>query len=279
MYGLRLDDDRAVVLKVHRPPVGISHLETTDAGLRHLSRHGYPCPDPIDGPVLIDGHVVTVQSLLTRGTAGDAHRPPVRRAMAASLAEHIEILTGIPGGTAALAPRLGPGPAWTQYTGGPWPTPHEPIFDFTGTPAGWEWLDDYAREATAELIRLHSVSPTVIAHADWYAGNLRFEDDRVVAAFDWELIADQEAVLVGLSAGGYLADAAPSPTEVADYIDDYDKARPLHTDGRRAAATAARWMLAFNARCDLSMLEDAPAPGSALHRLATDREAYRLIHP
>jgi Ser/Thr protein kinase RdoA (MazF antagonist) len=278
VYGLALSDARAVVLKVHRPPVKLAHLAATVAGLRHLNARGYPCPEPLDGPVLIDGRTVTVESLLADGTVEDARRPPIRQAMAVSLAEQVELLAEVPGGTGALASRLGPGPAWTRYAGGPWPEPHDPVFDFSTSPAGWEWLDDYAREATADLVRLRGTSERVIGHADWYAGNLRFADDRVVAAFDWQLFAEHEAVIVGLSAGGYLGAEAPSPADVAHYLADYHCARSLSDEGWCAAAAAARWMLAFNARCGLALLDGTPAPDSPLHRLSTARSDYRLLN-
>ncbi len=190
----------------------------------------------------------------------------------------VELLAEVPGGTGALASRLGPGPSWTRYAGGPWPEPHDPVFDFSTTHAGWEWLDDYAGEATADLVRLRGTSEKVIGHADWYAGNLRFADDRVVAAFDWQLFTEHEPVIVGLSAGGYLANAAPSPADVAAYLTDYHRARPLGDHGWPAAAAAARWMLAFNARCDLALLEGPPARNSPLDRLSTARDDYRLLN-
>jgi Ser/Thr protein kinase RdoA (MazF antagonist) len=277
VYGLVLTDGRTAVLKVHRPPVALSELAATNDGLRHLSAHGYPCPEPLAGPVEVDGHTITFQSLLTDGSSGDARQRAIRRAMVTSLAEHIELLAGLPGGSSALAGRLGPGPAWTRYAAGPWPQPHDLAIDLSTTPPGWEWLDDYARNATDDLTRLRGASTTVVAHADWYAGNLRFDHNRVVASFDWHLYAEQEAVIVGLSAGGYLTDDAPTPSEVVAYLDDYENVRPLSGDARRAAEAAARWMLAFNARFDLAGLDGAPSTGSALDRLMEAGDAYTLL--
>ena len=144
VYGLQLSDAGRVVLKVHRPPVELAHLAATVAGCA-TQRARLPMPGPLDGPVLVDGRTVTVESLLTEGTAEDAHRPAIRQAMVAALAEQVELLAEVPGGTGALASRLGPGPSWTRYAGGPWPEPHDPVFDFSTTPAGWQWLDDYGR--------------------------------------------------------------------------------------------------------------------------------------
>jgi hypothetical protein len=121
----------------------------------------------------------------------------------------------------------------------------------------------------------------LIGHGDWYAGNLRFEDDQVVAAFDWDLIVEPEPVIAGLSAGGFLAASAPTADEVGGFLADFDDARRgIFTAAQwRMATAAARWVLAFNARCDLSMLAGNADPGSALGRLSDDMDAYRRIAP
>ena len=116
----------------------------------------------------------------------------------------------------------------------------------------------------------------MVAHGDWYVGNVRVEDDRVVAVFDWDFVVEPEPVVVGLSAGGLLLEGAPSPADVAAFVDDYAEVRPAGLDRaqRRVAAAAARWVLAFNARCDLAMLTGQPDPRSALGRLLDHRAAY-----
>jgi Phosphotransferase enzyme family len=276
VYGLRLGADR-VVLKVHRPPVDLRALSAAVAVLGHLHATGYPCPRPLAGPVRRDGHVVTVQSFLGRGEVPDAREPRVRRVFAASLAEHVEILRRLEPVRDVVA-ELGPGPAWTRYHGGSWPLPHDPIFDFSRTPEGWEWLDAFAAAASAELAQSSAGAP-VVAHGDWYVGNVRVEDERVVAVFDWDFVVEPEPVVVGLSAGGLLLEGAPSPEDVAGFVDDYAQVCPSGLDKaqRRVAAAAARWVLAFNARCDLSMLSGEPDPTSALGRLLDHRAAYRAL--
>ncbi|HEX3257575.1 MAG TPA: phosphotransferase [Pseudonocardia sp.] len=271
VYGLRVGADR-VVMKVHRPPVDLPALGAAVEVLGHLHATGYPCPRPIAGPVRRDGQVVTVQSFLGGGTLPDAQLPRVRRLFAASLAEHVEILRGLP---PDLVARLGPGPAWTRYHGGPWPEPHDPIFDFSRTPEGWEWLDAFAAAATAELAQSSAATP-VVAHGDWYVGNVRVEGGRVVAVYDWDFVVEPEPVVVGLSAGGLLLEGAPSPADVAAFVDDYAQVSPAGLDEaqRGVAAAAARWVLAFNARCDLAMLSGEPDPTSALGRLLDHRAAY-----
>jgi len=78
--------------------------------------------------------------------------------------------------------RLAAATAWAAYEGGPWPVPHDPIFDFTTTPTGFEWLDAVAGRA-AEALGPRA-EPDAIGHADWVCQNLRFTDGRVTAAYE-----------------------------------------------------------------------------------------------
>lgn len=277
VYGLDLADGRQVVAKVHRMPVDLPALQAAVEVLGYLHATGYPCPRPLAGPVWADGRMLTVQSSLGRGTVPDTRVPQVRKLFASSLAEHIDLLRGL-NPVRDLAKRLGPGPAWTRYHSGPWPVPHDPIFDFARTPPGWEWLDAFAAAAAAEVLQ-HRVGPRVVAHGDWSAGNLHVERGRVVAVFDWDFVVEPEPIVVGLSAGGLLLDGAPTPNDVAKFLDDYAQVCPtgFNHAQRRLAAAAARWVLAFNARCDLAMLSGQPDRGGALGRLLEGRAAYLAL--
>jgi Ser/Thr protein kinase RdoA (MazF antagonist) len=282
VYGLLLADGRKVVLKVHRPPVDVSGLEAQREALAYLASTGYPAPEPVDGPVTRGGHVVTIETLLEQGTSADARVPGVRRALAAALVDHIRLLRDVD----HLRTRLPPGPAWTRYRDGPWPAPHDPIFDFTTTPEPWSWLDAFAREAAGELVALRGQDPLVIGHGDWYDGNARVDGERIVAVFDWDLMAETEAVLAGLAATAYLAAAAPSPSQATAFLGDVEDARgaAFTATQRRAASAAGRWVLAFNARCQLSNLgnraqiddDEIPAT-SPLGRLLRGRDAYQSL--
>jgi Ser/Thr protein kinase RdoA (MazF antagonist) len=282
VYGLVLADGRKIVLKVHRPPVDVAGLAAQREVLAHLASTGYPCPAPVDGPAIQGEHVVTIETLLERGASADARVPEIRRALAGAFAEHIRLLREVE----HLAPRLPAGPAWTRYGDGPWPVPHDPIFDFSRTPPRWAWLDAYAREAAGELLSLRDHDELVIGHGDWYDGNARFEHDRVVATFDWDLMAETEAVLTGLAATAYLAAGAPTPSEAGAFVRDFEDARgAAFTDAqRRAVSAAGRWVLAFNARCELSLLgnrdeigDDEISDASPLGRLLRSRDAYASL--
>ncbi|WP_432570851.1 aminoglycoside phosphotransferase/kinase family protein [Kineococcus sp. SYSU DK005] len=285
VYGCRLHDGQQVAVKVHRQGADTEHLAAAVQAQQHLANAGYPCPRPLAGPVVVEGRTLVAETMLTGGRWRDAREPEVRRALAASLAEQVEVLRSVP------ASPLRPGaPAWVRYEHGPWPAPHDPIFDFSSTPDGYAWLDDLAARAAAVLN--DCPGPDVIGHSDWYRGNALFVDGTngstqgpvVCAGFDWDsLAARPEAVIAGMSAGSHTLGgagegAAPTPGQVAAFVDDYDSARfQAFTAAERAgAAAAACWALAYNARCELSVmsLEDASAPGTPLHVLTEHRDAY-----
>jgi hypothetical protein len=276
VYGLQLEDGTQVVVKVHRGHADLESLAAATTSQRWLAEHGYPAPLPIDGPSVLDDHVAVIETLLDRGSPADPHDPVVQHALAASLAEQIRILAEM-----ELPSALTVRPAWAIYHHGPWPTPHDPIFDFTTTSAGFEWLDAFAQHASDMLVSA-DLAPTV-GHSDWYPGNVLVTDGVVTAAFDWDsLIIDSEAVIAGLSAGactsGSTAWGGPTPEEVAAFITDYATQRsdPFSAIEQRVALGAAFWQLAYNARCQLSWFGPASPPpaGSMLAALANHRDRY-----
>jgi hypothetical protein len=271
VYGLQLTNGAQIVAKVYRA-ADLERLAVVVACQRLLVDASYPCPAPLDGPVEVEGHVVVLEALLDVGGRGDAHVATTRQAMAHALSEQIRILRSVP----QLQSRLLTPPGWADYASGPWPTPHDPIFDFTTTPDGFEWLEHIATLATEALGPRQS--PDTIGHCDWVCQNLRFNQDGVCAAYDWDsLLAETESVLVGIAAGAFTEGSitgtqAPTPQEVVAFLSEYDATRP-HPFSKReqiAAAAAATWVLAYNARCDLSASRfGTPASaGLPLHMLS-----------
>ena len=280
VWAVRTGDDRQLIVKAHRQPVDLTARRATTTAQRVLADAGFPCPQPISGPDEFDGLVLSVEALLTVGRPESGRRPGVRRSLAAGLAEQVEILRGHP----ELTALAGPGPAWCQYRSGPWPTPHDSIFDFRTTPDGYSWLDSFAFTAANRLIKREHHDPIVIGHADWYGGNLRFDGDRLVAAFDWDLVADTGPVIAGFTAAAYTDNGGevpdlPSPDDVVAFFTDYEAAtsRAFTKSQQRDAAAAASWCLAYNARCQLSMLTGDPAPGSPLDLAQRDGPDYLTL--
>ena len=142
VYGAALHDGRQVVVKVHRRVADLAYLGAAAACQRRLAEVGYPCPEPLDGPATTDGLTAVVETLCSDGPPGNSHEPTTRRAMAHALFEQLELLRGAP-----VAGLVAGAPAWAHYEHGPWPQPHDPIFDFTTTPPAFTWLDDLARQA------------------------------------------------------------------------------------------------------------------------------------
>ena len=205
VYGAALSDGRQVAVKVHRGVADLTDLSAAGACQRRLAEVGYPCPEPLDGPASTEGLTAVVETLCSDGEPGNSHEPNTRRAMAHALFEQLELLRGAPVDGLVVGAA-----AWSHYEHGPWPQPHDPIFDFTTTPPAFTWLADLARRAASVLN--HAGPPDAVAHADWTCGNLRFHDGRVSCSYDWDsLAAAPEPVLVGLAAGCSPRAAAPVP--------------------------------------------------------------------
>jgi hypothetical protein len=182
----------------------------------------------------------------------------MRRLLAEGLARHIEHLSGRPD----QVYRAGPGPSWCRYQGGPWPIPHDAMIDFGSTRDGFAWLDAFGRRASDQVLFNREAEKVVVGHADWYAGNTAVVDGVLVGTFDWELLADTEAVIAGFAASCYAASSSgggglSTPEEVVAFMRDYEevRARPLSERERRTAAAAAAWILAFNARWQVALID------------------------
>jgi aminoglycoside phosphotransferase (APT) family kinase protein len=121
----------------------------------------------------------------------------------------------------------------------------------------------------------------VVGHADWYAGNTAVVDGQLVGVFDWELVADAEAVIAGFTASCYAASASgggglSSPEEVAAFLRDYEEVRGqrFSNGGRRAAAAAAAWILAFNARWQVALVVHGMCDPSVIDLVRDHQEEY-----
>ncbi|WP_108251557.1 phosphotransferase [Planctomonas deserti] len=276
VWAVTLGDHRSVLIKAHRQPADLAARLATVQAQRVLADAGFPAPRPLCDTTEFEGLVLTTEELVTAGSRGDGRVPAVRRSLAEGLASHVAILRTMP----EIGAAAGPGPAWCRYQDGPWPEPHDSIFDFTDTPPGFEWLDEYAAEAAS---RLREADPQhrAVGHADWYVGNARFSDGALVGTFDWDLVAAPEPHIAGFAAaaftdGGTDVQDLPRPEEVLDFLVNYDSAResPFDPAEQRQAAAATAWTLAYNARCQLSFLDGEPPPGTALRLLADSRDAY-----
>ena len=123
-----------------------------------------------------------------------------------------------------------------------------------------------------------------MGHADWYAGNTAISGGALVGTFDWELVADTEAVIAGFAAAGYAAGSTgggglSTPEEVATFMLDYDTARPrpLGDRERRTAAGAAAWILAFNARWQVALIDHGLCDDATVSLVRNRAEDYLTL--
>lgn len=134
--------------------------------------------------------------------------------------------------------------------------------DFSTTDPGYEWLDDFGRRAADQILTNRDGAPVVVGHADWYAGNTVVADGVLVGTYDWELVADTEAVIAGFSAACHAqrqtsAGGLCTPERVAGFMREYDAVRELTLSEaeQRTAAAAAAWICAFTARWQVALLK------------------------
>ena len=131
VWGVDLEDGRAVIIKIHRPPVDTDAIQTAHDAQHELVRSGFPCALPLVGPDAVDGHLLTAETLMD-GTTPDGRDPAGRRLLADGLARHIDILRH----HSDLVGRAGRGPSWCHYQSGPWPVPHDTFVDLRRSRAG-----------------------------------------------------------------------------------------------------------------------------------------------
>ena len=153
--------------------------------------------------------------------------------------------------------------------------------DFRSTLDGFEWLDAFGQRAADQILANREAEKVVVGHADWYAGNTAVVDGVLVGTFDWELIADTEAVIAGFAASCYAASPTgggglSTPQEVVAFLRDYEdgRAEPLSGRERRAAAAAAAWILSFNARWQAALIAHDHCDYATIALVQDHKEEY-----
>jgi hypothetical protein len=239
VIGVRLADGREVVVKVRAPAPRVAACTQVQ---RRLWEAGFPCPKPLAGPAMFDGHEATAESHVPGEVmlpvSGRAARP-----FAAALAQLV-----------SLAPRpqdvpsLAPAPAWTAWNheGGLWPWPDDQDIDLNEV-GGPGWINAAGQAARRRLQA--SQGQAVIGHGDWFVENLRWRGNRLLVAYDWDsLIVDSEAVIAGVAAAIYPMPATVPETE--DFLTAYTTARrrPFSADELQRCWAAGVWTRAFDAK-------------------------------
>jgi hypothetical protein len=268
--GVVLDDGRRVVVKV-RP--ASPRLQSCAYVQHHLWHAGFPCPEPLAGPVpfTIGDHLVASAEAAVDGgemLAGDAHGAAdayagllVRLVRLAPAAQDVHSLADAP-----------PWTAWDHGGTQVWPPADDRDDDLN---AHTHWLDDVGRAIRQRLGDVTTGAPSVVGHGDWEAQNLRWHGTVPVAVHDWDsVIAAPEPVIAGLAAAVWPAAAGGSDASIDQstaFLDAYQRARGRFSAADIEAAWAAGlWVRTFNAKkASLDGLETlTPAEVSERSRLA-----------
>src|SRR6185295_14379151 len=272
VVGLRLLDDRKVVIKAHQPDVERHRLEEV-ARLQSAIAAGLGlAPKVLRGPAPLGHGLATVEDYIVRGSIRNGHEPAVRRALAHSLNGVVEHLAA-----SALTSTLPASLLSSAPTDALWPRPHSKLFDFDATQQGAEYIDEIAAAARA---RMTPAGRQVIGHTDWRAEHVRFESDRPVVAFDWDSLSkEQEPALVGSAAHMFCADwsrsdvmQAPTFEEARAFVAEYEAAAGKRfTQAERVLCGAAfAYAVAYTSRCGhAGGVDTRDQPGTFHHLIAT----------
>lgn len=246
VIGLRLDAGREVVVKIRpwSPPLA-GCLEAQ----RHLSKAGFPCPEPLTGLLPFGDRVATAEAHVPGGLSLPASGRDAKP-FAAGFARLVRLAP-----SAADVSDLDRGPPWTAWAHRepglwPWPDDHGGNLNLVDGP---KWIDDAGRRARQRLAAARP-SPRLVGHGDWYTGNLRWRDDDLFVVHDWDsVIADSEPAIVGFAAAVYPAIDAGSEATVGEteaFIDAYCAARRtvFDRDDLECCWAAGLWNRAFDAK-------------------------------
>ena len=257
VLGVHLEDGEDVVVKAFQRRWDSSFLAAVEAAQDRVADGGIPCPRPLLPPAPIRAgrpNLAVVETFLADPGMRPGGSAATRGVSARGLAHQIALCAGLPG-----AHRLERHPL-RRHDSGLYGDPHSPLFDFDSTGQGAGWIDDLARRAS--MIRDEDTTTPVVAHTDWSARNVRFDERRLLAVYDWDSLAFvTEGTAIGQAAMTWSATADPGGTafpevdSVLGYLGDYEAARggPLSTGQRRAAQAAAVYVLAYTARCEHSL--------------------------
>ncbi len=278
VIGLGLESGLDVVMKSYQPRWRRSFLEAVQQAQRCAASGGVPCPVPLLAPVPVAESADTfavVESWVPDPGMRALDSEAALRVSAAGLALQISCCQALEHPEGLMDHPMRKSPAGL-YGG-----PHNPVFDFERSSAGAEWIDDIARRAAD--IRDRVGTRQVASHTDWSARNVRYDDERLLAVYDWDSMAlVEESTAVGQAAMTWRVTADPGGTEfptsdeVFSYIAAYEDAagRRFSAGERRAAWAAAAYLLAYTSRCEHTLdyagieRSDPSAASAARERLA-----------
>jgi hypothetical protein len=234
--GLVLDDGRRVVVRV-RP--GRPRLQSCAYVQQYLWRAGFPCPEPLCGPVPYgrgDEFVANAEIMIEGGTIRPASSADAVLEYATLLARLIRL-----GPLADDLHALRDAPPWTISA-----ADNDPESD---------WLDEIGRAVRNRLTEATHDWPLVVGHGDWAAHNVRWQGRAPIAVHGWDsVIAAPEPIVVGLAAVTWTeeteADADASVAQTEAFLDAYQdaSARVWSAAELEGAWAVGSWLRAFHAK-------------------------------
>lgn len=274
VVGCTLTDGRSVVLKAHQADRTREGLNAQRLVQRAAIQAGVDAPEPLLGPLIFGSGYLTFDSYISAGVPVHtlplpADAPKTWATLRRLLAQQLIAISQLP------AP-LDPNRSLTRISllaaNSIYPVPHSPLFDFSKTAPGAEWIDAIAENALATIRSIEATEPlpTITTHCDLRAENVHVNVDGSVleAIWDWDSIETaSEAWHVGTSARAFSLDFSrdngtctdigiPSVGEMLAFIDDCQTARGRAYSSGESRATIA-WMhhaLAYSARCEHALV-------------------------
>jgi Ser/Thr protein kinase RdoA (MazF antagonist) len=245
VIGVRLADGHEVVVKLRAQS---PRLDGCVEVQRRLASRGFPCPEPLSAVLSFDGYAATVEAYVPGGES----LPRSGRQAAPFAAAFARLVSLAP--TPDEVPGLRPSPPWTDWDHnqpGLWPKPddHDKDLNLAG---GAIWIDHAGQEARTRLHADRALA--VVAHGDWYPGNVRWREDELHVVHDWDsTFADSEAAAVGFAAAVYPALHAGGEATVEEteaFIDAYlsQRQRSFDRDELESCWAAGVWIRAFDSK-------------------------------
>lgn len=258
VFGVRLADDRQVVVKLRRWRDRLAHCYDVH---RFVWERGFACPEPLAPPMRRGSVAVSFEALVPGGAPLEGG-PDTPASLGRVLAELVAATPAPPPG-GGLAPDVG-FLRWNHDGDGLWPRATDVARDLNEvTELGW--LDDYGHAVRERLV--HVDSPAVIGHGDWWSENVRWENGKVLAVDDWDsTVALPEPALAGV-ASALFSGGASSVDEGELFLDSYATTAGADwtDDDVELAWAAGLWARLYDAR-----KETALGQGTLVDRLQVD---------
>ena len=258
VFGLHLADGRSVVLKATQPRWEPAFLHAVQRVQRAVAAGGFPCPTPVAAPVPIGHGWATMESFLPDPGPRLPRGDEFMDRSSSGLVRLLQLARGVdPGGLELHPHRLAEGALY--------PAPHSPLIDLDGTARGAEWIDEWAGAAWAR--RASGSLPTVVAHLDWSARNVRLGESGLEAVYDWDSVSvAADAVAAGQAAATWRSTGetgdlrAPDAEEIERFVASFGRSRGTPFSARElgVARAAAVWIMAYTARCEHALAQRTP---------------------